>query len=37
MKKNRQAPRRGRLPDGAPNPVDVHVGSRMRLRRQLLG
>lgn len=28
---------RGRLPDGAPNPVDVHVGSRVRLRRMLLG
>jgi len=28
---------RGRLEDGAPNPVDVHVGARMRLRRTLLG
>ncbi|WP_231920803.1 helix-turn-helix domain-containing protein [Magnetospirillum sp. XM-1] len=28
---------RGRLDDGAPNPVDVHVGGRMRLRRTLLG
>ena len=28
---------RGRLEDGAPNPVDVHVGSRMRLRRTMLG
>lgn len=28
---------RGRLPDGAPNPIDVHVGNRIRLRRQLLG
>ncbi|KJV08948.1 transcriptional regulator [Elstera litoralis] len=24
-------------PDGKPNPVDVHVGSRVRLRRTLLG
>ena len=28
---------RGRTPTGAPNPIDVHVGRRMRLRRQLLG
>jgi transcriptional regulator with XRE-family HTH domain len=28
---------RGRLENGAPNPVDVHVGGRMRLRRTLLG
>ena len=28
---------RGRLPSGAPNPVDVHVGGRVRLRRTLLG
>ena len=26
-----------RLPPGTPNPVDVHVGSRLRLRRTLLG
>jgi transcriptional regulator with XRE-family HTH domain len=26
-----------RLPPGVPNPVDVHVGSRVRLRRTLLG
>lgn len=26
-----------RLPPGTPNPVDVHVGSRVRLRRTLLG
>lgn len=24
-------------PDGKPNPVDIHVGSRVRLRRTLLG
>ena len=28
---------RGKLPDGAPNPIDAHVGSRVRLRRTLLG
>lgn len=25
------------MPSGQPNPVDVHVGSRIRLRRTLLG
>lgn len=30
------APRR-RRPPGVPDPVDVHVGSRVRLRRTLLG
>jgi len=28
---------RGRLPSGSPNPVDVHVGKRVRLRRTCLG
>jgi transcriptional regulator with XRE-family HTH domain len=28
---------RGRMPSGKPNPVDVHVGYRIRLRRTLLG
>jgi transcriptional regulator with XRE-family HTH domain len=28
---------RGRTPSGQPNPIDVHVGSRVRLRRTLLG
>lgn len=28
---------RGRLPSGQPNPVDVHLGRRLRLRRILLG
>jgi len=28
---------RGRLSSGEPNPVDVHVGRRVRLRRFLLG
>lgn len=35
-----QTPRRssrGRMPSGKPNPVDVHVGARVRLRRTLLG
>ena len=26
-----------KLPPGTPNPVDIHVGSRVRLRRTLLG
>jgi transcriptional regulator with XRE-family HTH domain len=29
--------RRGKLPDGTPDPVDIHVGSRLRLRRTLIG
>ena len=29
--------RRGRLADGSANPIDVHVGIRVRLRRTLLG
>lgn len=28
---------RGRLSDGTPNPIDVHVGARIRLRRTMLG
>ncbi|CDL01269.1 putative HTH-type transcriptional regulator [Magnetospirillum gryphiswaldense MSR-1 v2] len=28
---------RGRTPSGKPNPIDVHVGNRVRLRRTLLG
>jgi transcriptional regulator with XRE-family HTH domain len=34
------SPSRGkveRLPPGVPSPVDIHVGSRVRLRRTLLG
>ena len=27
---------RGRTPNGQPNPIDVHVGNRIRLRRTLL-
>ncbi len=29
--------RRGRTPLGEPNPIDIHVGNRIRLRRTLLG
>lgn len=28
---------RGRTPTGSPNPIDIHVGIRVRLRRTLLG
>jgi len=28
---------RGRLDDGSANPIDVHVGARVRIRRTLLG
>ncbi|MGE5548302.1 MAG: helix-turn-helix domain-containing protein [Solirubrobacterales bacterium] len=28
---------RGRTPSGNPNPIDIHVGQRVRLRRTLLG
>ena len=28
---------RGRQPDGAPNPIDIHVGKRLRMRRRMLG
>lgn len=28
---------RGRTPNGLPNPIDIHVGNRIRLRRTLLG
>ncbi len=39
-KEKDSAPRRssrGRTPSGKPNPIDVHVGGRVRLRRALLG
>jgi transcriptional regulator with XRE-family HTH domain len=32
-----RASSRGRMPSGKPNPIDVHVGGRVRLRRTLLG
>lgn len=28
---------RGRTPEGEPNPIDIHVGSRIKMRRALLG
>lgn len=28
---------RGRLSDGTPNPIDLYVGTRVRMRRSLLG
>lgn len=28
---------RGRLSDGTPNPIDLYVGSRVRMRRSILG
>lgn len=28
---------RGRMPDGQPNPLDVHIGNRLRIRRVFLG
>lgn len=28
---------RGRQADGTPNPIDIHVGSRVKLRREMLG
>jgi len=33
----RRTSTRGRLDDGSANPIDIHVGARMRLRRTLLG
>lgn len=35
--KSRRGSYRGRMPSGRPNPIDVHVGSRVRLRRTFLG
>lgn len=34
---NTRTSSRGRTPSGRPNPVDIHVGERLRLRRMLLG
>ena len=36
MEQSAEKSRRGRLAEGAPNPVDVHVGQRIKLRRQVL-
>jgi transcriptional regulator with XRE-family HTH domain len=35
--RSRRQSSRGRTPSGKPNPIDVHVGGRVRLRRTLLG
>lgn len=35
MSKNKST--RGRMPNGDANPIDVHVGKRIRLRRKVLG
>lgn len=37
MLKDKSKSLRGRVADGVPNPVDVHVGNRIRLRRTILG
>ena len=37
VKAERRKGNRGRTPLGNPNPIDVHVGTRVRLRRTLLG
>jgi transcriptional regulator with XRE-family HTH domain len=37
MAVQQQARRPGRRKGDAPNPIDVHVGSRVRLRRNMLG
>lgn len=37
MSKDKRASYRGRCPDGSPNPIDVHVGQRIRVRRCNLG
>ena len=36
-RKNANGNARGRLSDGTPNPIDVYVGSRVRMRRSVLG
>ena len=36
MEKIKEKSVRGRLQEGAPNPVDVYVGQRIKLRRQIL-
>ena len=35
--KNTRGRGRGRTANGKPNPVDIHVGARVRLRRKMLG
>ena len=34
---DRKRSSRGRTADGSPNPIDVHVGARVKMRRTLLG
>ena len=34
---SRRKASRGRMPDGGANPIDVHIGARVRLRRTLMG
>ena len=36
LQKSKKASR-GRTPSGQPNPIDIHVGNRIRLRRTILG
>ena len=36
MSENKRSSR-GRTADGSPNPIDVHVGARVKMRRSLLG
>jgi len=37
LKTRARLKKKRRLPPGVPNPVDIHVGGRVRLRRTLLG
>ena len=37
MKSTSRKASRGRTPSGAPNPIDIHVGKRIKMRRNLLG
>ncbi len=37
IKKQSKSTSRGKTPSGQPNPIDVHVGTRIRLRRNVLG
>lgn len=37
MKGDSRKSSRGRTPLGEPNPIDIHVGNRIRIRRNLLG
>lgn len=37
MKSTSRRASRGRTPQGEPNPIDIHVGKRIKMRRTLLG